>query len=161
MTELKPACLEALAAIETDPLDLPPAVAAHVSRCTACSEARVAWLALEDAPPAQPPAGYFDQLPARILRKLPARPRPQGHAYLWALAAALLLAVGVGGFYLGRANSQPMEEASLASAPLERATTLPETPFLENDDTMTRLHKLKPEEAKALIDRLDAKESKP
>ena len=162
MNDRTQACLEALAAIETDPLELPPSVEAHVARCTTCSEARVAWLAMEDAPPALAPAGYFEHLPDRILMKLPARPRkgvlPPA---LWALAAGLLLAVGAGGFMVGRANRPPLAEATLAPAPQGLPGSQPETPFLENDDSMTQLHRMNPQEAKALLDRLDAKEQKP
>ena len=161
MTGRTQACLEALAAIEADPLALPPQVEAHVKSCMACSETRVAWLAMEDSAPVPVPAGYFDHLPDRILMKLPAKPR-RGylHPTLWALAAGLLVAVGAGGFLLGRANRQPMVEANLAPAPQELPAALPETPFLENDDTMAQLHKMSPKEAKALIDRLDAQEQK-
>lgn len=165
MSTPSPSCLEALAAIEADPLVLPEAVEAHVAGCPACFEARVAWLALEDAPPAQAPAGYFDHLPARILRKLPAKPRPLSRrpAY-WAMAAGLLLAVGIGGFLAGRANRQPLVEASTAPAvlpePAPAATTLP-TPFQMGDEDMSQLPKLSTEEAQAVIDHLDSKGDKP
>ncbi len=156
------ACLEALAAIEADPLSLPGAVEAHVAGCEACAEARVAWLAMEDTSLPPVPAGYFDHLPARVLRKLPARPSVRYRLPLiWSLAAGFLLAVGGGGFWLGRANRQPLVEATLAPAPVETpAAALPETPFLEGDDEMSQLRKLSPEEAKALLDRLDTKETK-
>jgi hypothetical protein len=156
-----PSCLEALAAIEIDPLALPPAVEAHLEICAACAEARVAWLALEEAPPAQAPAGYFEHLPGRVLRKLPSRPRLLRKPLLWALAAGLLMAVGAGGFWLGQANRKPLVEATLAPAPQELPSALPETPFLEGDDVMTQLHQLSPEEAQAAIDRLDPKGAKP
>jgi hypothetical protein len=165
MTHPSQACHDALAAIEADPLALPPEAEAHVARCPTCSEARVAWLAMEDIPSAQAPAGYFDHLPGRVLRKLPTRAKGiRRYPALWALAAGLLMAVGAGGFWLGRANRQPLVEATLAPAPQELPTTLPETPFLEADDPVDQLHKLTPEEAKALMDNLEpkpAKESKP
>ena len=149
-----PACLEALAAIERDPLDLPAAVEVHLRTCVACSEARVLWLAMEDAPPALAPAGYFDHLSGRVLRKLPARTSWRGQrTLLWALAASMLLAVGAGGFWLGRANRQPVVEATLA--PPSKDSTLPDTPFQEGDDEVSQLHQLSPEEAKALLDRLE------
>jgi len=156
------ACLEALAAIEAEPLDLDPRVEAHLRVCPSCAEARVTWLALQDAPQALAPAGYFEHLPARIVRKLPARPRTRGrHAFLWALAAALLVAVGTGGFMLGRANRQPLVEATLAPAPVEAPAALPESPFQQGDDDLAQLHKLSPEEAKAIIDRLEPQKAKP
>jgi len=163
MIQPKPACLEALAAIEADPLDLPGPVEAHLRGCPACSEARVSWLAMEDAPPAQAPAGYFDHLPGRILRKLPTRPRRSLHLGLWAMAAGLLMAVGVGGFWLGRANQQPLVEAAVTPATVEAPAALPDTPFMEGEDEVAQLRKLSPEEAKALLDGLEpakAKESK-
>ena len=163
MSERSQACREALAAIEQDPLELPPAVAAHVARCPACAEARVQWLAMEDAPPALAPDAYFDQLPGRILGKLPARPASRGqHRWLWAMAAALLVAVGVGGFFLGRVNREPMVEATLAPSvqdPAE-AQALPETPFHLGDDDMTQVRQLSPEAARDLIKRLDTEAAK-
>ena len=162
MSERSQACLAALAAIERDPLDLPPAEAAHVARCPACAEARVQWLALEEAPQALAPAGYFDQLPGRILGKLPARPiRRDQHRWLWAMAAALLVAVGAGGFLLGRVNRGPMVEATLAPAGQDLAPpqVLPETPFHLDDDDLSQVRQLSPEAAKALINRMDAKDA--
>jgi hypothetical protein len=153
---IPPACLETRKFIEADPLDLPAGAEAHILECPACSETRVAWLALEEAPAVQAPAGYFDHLPGRILRKLPARRTPH-RALLWALAATLLAAVGTGGFLLGRANRQPLVEATLAPAPaLAPAGAVPETPFQEADDPMTQVPKLSREEATALLDRLEA-----
>lgn len=158
---VSPACLEARTAIEADPLNLPAGVEAHVQGCLACFETRVAWLALEDAPPALPPAGYFDRLPGRILRKLPARPRSR-RPLLWALAAGLLAAVGTGGFLLGRVNRQPLVEATLAPAPAEAAAEpLPDTPFKETDDLMNEVRKLTPEETQAVLDRLESPGSTP
>jgi hypothetical protein len=148
------ACLEARKAIEADPLNLAPAAEAHVRDCVACFETRVAWLAMDDAPPVQVPADYFVHLPERILRKLPARPRNH-HALLWALAAGLLAAVGTGGFLLGKANRQPMVEATLSTQPTASASPLPDAPFQEADDVMSEVHKLTPDEAKALLDRLE------
>jgi hypothetical protein len=158
MIRQNPACLEALAAIETDPLDLPGPVEAHLRACPSCSEARVAWLAMEDAPLPQAPAGYFDHLPGRVLRKLPPRPRVGSHStLLWALAAGLIAAVGAGGFLLGRANRTPVVEAQLAPATVEPAATLPENPFSMGDEDLNQLHKLSPEQAQAIFDRMETK----
>lgn len=154
-------CLEALAAIEVDPLDLPPEVEAHVKACAGCSEARVTWLAMEDAPAALAPAGYFDQLPGRVLRKLPGRPRAGGRpTALWGLAAALLMAVGFGGFWLGRANRQPLVEATYTPAAAELPTALPETPFMEGDDEVAQLRKLPPEKAATVLEGLEPRPAK-
>ncbi|BDU77209.1 hypothetical protein [Mesoterricola sediminis] len=166
MTGLPSPCLEALKAIEADPLALPPAAEAHVARCPACAEARVTWLAMEEAPGALAPAGYFDRLPGRVLRKLPAtRPALQRPALLWALAAGLMAAMGTGGFLLGRANRQPVVEASINPAAVPAAqdlpATLPDAPFQEGDEEITQLHNLSAEEAKALIDKADAQGSQP
>ena len=163
MSERSQACQDALAAIEQDPLELPPAVMAHVARCPACAEARVQWLAMEEAPQALAPAGYFDQLPGRILGKLPARPVRTGqHRWLWAMAASLMVAVGLGGFLLGRANREPMVEATLAPATQDQALpqVLPETPFHIDDDDLSQVRQLSPEAARALIQRMDAKDAK-
>ncbi|BDU73361.1 hypothetical protein [Mesoterricola silvestris] len=154
-------CLEALAAIEADPLDLPAEVEAHVRGCSGCSEARVTWLALDDAPAALAPAGYFDQLPSRIVRKLPTRPRAGGgHGALWALAAGLLMAVGAGGFWLGRANRQPLVEATYTPAAAELPAALPETPFMEGEDEVAQLRKLTPEKADTVLEGLEPKPAK-
>lgn len=151
-------CLEALAAIEVDPLDLPPEVEAHVKACAGCSETRVTWLAMEDAPAALAPAGYFDQLPGRVLRKLPSRPRAGNRqAALWALAAGLLMAVGFGGFWLGRANRQPLVEATYTPSAAELPAALPETPFMEGEDEVAQLRGLPPEKADTVLQGLEPK----
>ena len=159
MNQSKPACLEALGAIERDPLVLPAAVEDHLASCPSCSETRVAWLALEETPHVPVPAAYFDQLPARVVRKLPARPRSRSaQSYWWAMAAGLLVAVGAGGFYLGRANRQPLVEATTSEPTEAVPAALPETPFQVADEDLSQLHKLSPRQAKELLDRLDAQE---
>ena len=152
-------CRAALADIEQDPLHLPLVSEVHVRTCVACAEARVAWLAQVDSQ-AQAPPGYFDQLPDRILSKLPTRSRRRPHPVLWALAAALLLVVGGGGYWAGRANRQPMVEATLApSAPEHDA--LPDTPFLEGEEDYAQLPSLSPEQAHQLIERVRGQEARP
>jgi len=154
-------CRQALAEIEVDPLELTPVTAAHVRTCHACAETRVAWLAQEETQ-AQAPAGYFERLPDRILSKLPVRTRSRRpHFALWAMAAAVLLAVGVGGFWAGRANRAPMVEATLAPATVETHDTLPDTPFLEGEEDYVQLPNLSPEEAHALIERVRSQDSRP
>ena len=152
-------CQHALNAIEADPLELPEDVLAHLRTCLACSEARVHWLAQEEAPAALAPAGYFDQLPQRVLRKLPARRRQfsRHHAILWLAAAGLALAVGVGGYLAGRVQRAPVVEASLDNPPTDLNELLPEAPFDEGDDVLTQLSDLSPQDAEAVLQRLETR----
>ena len=128
-------CQKALVCIQADPLALPEAIEAHLKHCDACAEARVAWLAQEDNAAALAPAGYFDQLPSRILAKLPGRaPASRWHPLLWVSAAGLGLAVATGGFLLGLSRRPPMAEATLAVPVQETYELLPDTPFQEAED---------------------------
>ena len=154
------ACLSALAEIETDPLRLTPASAAHTETCPACAETRIAWLAQEDFE-VQAPAGYFERLPERILSKLPAGPRRRLHPALWAMAAALLLAVGTGGFWVGRANRTPMVEATLVPVSADSHETLPDTPFQEGEEDYAQLPNLSPEQARMVIERVRNQDDRP
>jgi hypothetical protein len=155
------ACRQALADIEQDPLALSAATEAHVQGCRACSETRIAWLAQQDAQ-AQAPAGYFERLPDRVLSKLPSGPRRlRPHLALWALAAALLLAVATGGFWAGRANRTPVVEATLAPAAFDAHDPLPDTPFQEGEDDFAQLPSLSPEQAQQLIERVSNQEDRP
>jgi hypothetical protein len=164
---LPEACARTLARIEADPLDLPEEAAAHLATCPACAEARVAWLAQDDAEDlaeaawTHAPAGYFERLPDRVLGKLPPvrRTRPvllahRGHLALWALAATLLAAVAIGGFWAGRANRTPLVEATLVQPPAETRETLPDAPFQEADDDYTHINELSPEQAHVLLERV-------
>jgi hypothetical protein len=163
LLSLPEACQTALAAIEQDPLDLPAEVHAHLHRCPACTEARVQWLALEETPHALAPAGYFDRLPERIQRKLPAKPGVlhRSHKLLWAAAAALLMTgVGIGGFWLGKANKTPLVEATLPKMPASVREVAPENPFHE-DDLLSQLSELTPEQAEQVFRRLEASPSAP
>ncbi len=153
------ACDATLAAIERDPLTLPGEALAHLRRCPACAEARVQWLALDEVPNALAPAGYFDRLPTRIQRKLPARAGLLGRPrkLLWAAAAALLMAgTGVGGFWLGKANKAPLVEATLPRNPSEVQEMIVDAPFQEDDDALTQLSTLSQEEAEAVLKQLEA-----
>jgi hypothetical protein len=155
------ACVQALAEIEADPLALSPAAEAHVRTCVACAETRVAWLAQEETV-VQAPAGYFDQLPDRILTKLPCGPRRRRpHLALWAMAAALLLTVGAGGFLAGRANRTPMVEATLVQPSPEPRETMPDTPFREAEDDYAQLPNLSPEEARRLVEQVQGQVPRP
>jgi len=152
-------CESALAAIEQDPLELSSETRAHLRGCPACAEARVHWLAMQEAPYALTPAGYFDQLPARVLRKLPTRPGllKRSHRLLWAAAAAILMTgMGVGGFWLGKANKQPLIEATLPRNPSEAQELMPETPFQEDEDAISQLSKLPQEDAEEVLKRMES-----
>ena len=161
---LPEACARTLTAIEADPLELAPEAAAHARTCPACFEARVAWLAQAETD-VQAPAGYFDRLPERVLGKLPASPRRrQLHPALWALAATLLLAVGVGAFWAGRANRAPLVEATLVQPAAEHGDareTLPDTPFQEGEEDYAQLPDLSPEQAHQLIQAVSAQAPRP
>jgi hypothetical protein len=152
------ACAATLSAVEADPLDPGPVAEAHLKVCTACAETRVFFLAQEDIADALAPAGYFDRLPGRILRKLPARPAlhhrlgPLG----WATAAALLMAVGAGAFLAGRANRTPYVEATLPRQPDILEVSATDTPFHNHEEEASQIQTLSPEEMKALLKRLDA-----
>lgn len=152
---LPDACRRALAALEADPLAPGPEAERHLRVCLPCAEARVHWLALQDttaeAACAQAPIGYFDRLPGRLVRKLPA-PRRNPRPLLWAAAALLLAGAGTGGFFLGRLHRPPVVEAA---AP-ERLEGLPEAPFQTDEDPLQQLQTLSPEEARRVLDGLRA-----
>ena len=84
-------CAQALSALQADPVDPSAEAERHLRTCRACAEARVAFLAQEEAPEVLAPAGYHERLPDRILAKLPARaPLHRRLAPLtWAAAAAM------------------------------------------------------------------------
>lgn len=153
--KLPEACTRALAEIEAEPLDLSPTAEDHLRTCPACREARVVWLAQAEDTPVLAPAGYFDRLPDRVLAKLPPAPRRSQprHLVLWALAAGVMAAVGVGGYLAGRANRTPLVEATLAPAG-ETRDTLPDTPFQEGEDDYAQLPDLTPEQAQELVERV-------
>ncbi len=154
---IPPNCVAALAAIQIDPLDPGAEAETHMKICRACAEARVAYFAQEDFPEALAPAGYFDRLPDRVLRKLPTRRslHQRLRPFTWA-AAVLLLAVGTGAFWAGRANRAPLVEASLPRASPEVLEILPDTPFQDSEDAVsedaaTKLSALSEEDANAVI----------
>lgn len=157
------ACALALDAVLLDPLEPGAEAEAHMLTCLACSEARVAYLAQEEAPEALVPAGYFDRLPSRVLRKLPQRSRLrlQLHPLTWATAAALLMAVGAGAFWAGRANRTPYVEATRQPEVMEPALSVSDTPFHDRDEDAAQIQALTPEEMKAFLKRLDAPPSTP
>lgn len=166
MTALHPDSPEyakVLAALEADPLHLPPDVADLVRRDPALAELRVQWLALEEAPAPLAPAGYFERLPGRVAGKLPGQPRRlavRSTPLLWAAAAAALLAIGTGGFLAGRANREPLVEAK---APVEGSHryAVGDAPFQETDDLLAQADQLSPEQLQALVKRLESKPKQP
>lgn len=150
---LPAACASTLGAVLVDPLDPGTEAEVHMKVCRACSETRVAYLAQDEAPEALAPAGYFDRLPDRVLRKLPTRPgllRRVG-PFAWAAAAALLMAVGAGAFWAGRANRTPLVEATLPRPASEVQEVLPEAPFQDQEDALTQLTALSQKDADAVI----------
>jgi hypothetical protein len=158
-------CSHALAAVLVDPLDPGVDVEVHMQTCRACSEARVAYLAQEDCPAVLAPAGYFERLSDRVLRKLPARSglRHRVRPLAWAAAAALLMSVGAGAFWAGRANRTPLVEATLPRLPelQETGSTVSDTPFHDREEDAAQVQTLTPEELKALLNHLDASPSSP
>ena len=150
-------CQTALAALEADPLVLPGPVAEHLQVCQACSEARVLWLALEEVPPVAVPAGYFEGLGFRILRKLPPRRAPfSRRPVLWLAAAALLGAAGMGltGFFMGKAVRAPLMEAAQPRDLPQHPDPQAETPFVDAEDSISQLSNLSPKEADETLRRL-------
>lgn len=151
-------CQRALAAIEADPLDLPEDVQAHLRTCLSCREARVLWLAQEEAPAASAPHGYFMALPQRVLRKLPAQRMRilRRHPVLWLAAAGLALALGVGGYLVGRVKNAPVAEATLAQPAVDLNELTPESPFDEGDDALSQLADLSPKDVDKVLQRLES-----
>jgi hypothetical protein len=155
------ACSAALKAIEGDPLNLPPADHAHIQSCLACTEARVLWLAQEEAPPALVAADYFERLPARILGKLPPARRTTSQRPKWlAAAAALMLITAGGGFWAGRINREPLVEASAIHTPADLKEIQPELPFHDKYEVIEQVQNLTPEEAETLLKQLEKQDSK-
>ena len=148
----------ALQAIEADPLNLSADVAALVRQSPALSELRVHWVALEDPSATVPmaPTGYFQALPGRVLRKLPIKlaARHRFHPALWAVAAALMLAIGAGGFWAGKANRTPLVEAKAQESEPAKDLPVADAPFQESDDVLVQIQNLSPEEIQQLADKV-------
>lgn len=155
------ACNRTLNAVLVDPFDPGSDAEAHMRTCRACSEARVAYLAQEEAPEVLAPMGYFERLPERVLRKLPARPALHRRIppLTWAAAAALLLAVGGGAFWAGLANRTPYVEAARQPEIVEGAES--DTPFHDHEEDAAQVQTLDPDEMKALLKRLDPPQPAP
>ena len=164
MILLPPACAAALAAIEADPLDPGAAAEAHLRACPACAEARVMLLAQEDSALPLAPAGYFEALPARITRKLPAAKAPRRlPTWLWAAAAAILMVAGVGGYLAGRATpaSQVLQPMAQQVQPADLSNQERALPFHDRDEDTAEIGGLSPAEMKELVSSLDAGHAKP
>lgn len=161
-TPLPDPCALAMAAVLGDPLAPGAAAEAHLRSCRGCAEARVVLLAQEEVPGTALPEGYLERLPGRVLGKLPGSPvrlrRP--HPVLWAAAATLLMAVGAGAFWAGRANRAPLVEASLPAPEAPEATAESDTPFHDREEEAAQVHALSPEEMRALLKRLETPRSR-
>lgn len=158
MSPLPEACIRALAAVEADPLEPGMAVEAHLRICAACAEARVMLLAQEDASLPLAPAGYFEALPARITRKLPATKTPRRlPSWMWAAAAAVLMATGLGGYFAGRATPAPLALQPMAQQlqPSDLTSQDRVVPFHDRDEDLAELGNLSPSEMKDLVSTLD------
>ncbi|HET8714391.1 MAG TPA: hypothetical protein VFM16_01095 [Holophagaceae bacterium] len=152
------ACARVLDRVAADPLAPGAEAEAHLQACPACAEARVMLLAQEDAPAPLAPAGYFEALPSRVVRKLPAAKAPRRlPGWLWAAAAAVLVAASLGGFLAGRATPAPPVLQPMAQQ-TQPADTLPQDralPFQDRDEDLAELGGLSPAEMKALVSSLD------
>lgn len=157
---LPDACLQAMNAIQADPLNLDDKSEAHLRHCPLCREARVQWLAMEDAAPPLAPAGYFDTLPDRVQRKLPLKPVKHLHTQpiLWAVAAALIVAAGLGGYWSGKATPQPAAVA-ISVPDTETLDAMPEAPFHDSEDPVNQLNDLTPEESRTVLKKLAASQT--
>jgi hypothetical protein len=155
---LTESCAHTLDAILLDPLEPGNEAETHMRSCRACSEARVAYLAQEDFPAALAPAGYFDRLPDRVLRKLPVRLalHHRMRPFTWAAAAALLLAVCAGAFWAGRANRAPLVEATLPRQPevVEASVAVSDTPFHDREEDAAQIQTFTPDEMQAFLEHL-------
>jgi hypothetical protein len=161
MTALPEPCARAMAALEADALEPGDEAEAHLRACAACAEARVLLLAQEDAPLPLAPAGYFEALPARIGRKLPAAkaPRRRLPSWMWAAAAAVLMAAGLGGYLAGRATPAPavlQPMAQQTGSPSDLAGQDRALPFHDRDEDLAEIGGLSPSEMKDLVSELDA-----
>ena len=162
MIPLPEACARALAALETDALEPGHEAEAHLRACAACAEARVMLVAQEEAPLPLAPAGYFEALPARIGRKLPAAKSPRRlPGWLWAAAAAVLMAAGLGGYLAGRATPAPpvLQPVAQQTAPSAESSASQDRalPFHDRDEDLAELGGLSSAEMKELVSKVDAK----
>lgn len=156
---LPEACAFALEAVAANPLDPGAEAESHLRTCAPCAEARVMLLAQEETTSPLVAAGYFESLPSRVLRKLPvARPaRRSMPTWIWAAAAAILMAAGVGGYLAGRATPAPPTLLPMArqTAPSDLASPDPSLPFQDRDDDLAEIGAMSPSELKDLVSKLE------
>ena len=158
MIPIPEACARALAALETDPLEPGGEAEAHLRICGACAEARVMLLAQEDAPLPLVPAGYFEALPARVTRKLPAAKGPRRlPAWIWAAAAAILMAAGLGGYLAGRATPAPpvLQPMAQQTQPADITGQDRAMPFHDRDEDLAEVGGLSPSQMQELVSTMD------
>ncbi len=163
MIPLPEACARAMAALELDPLEPGGEAEAHLRGCAACAEAQVLLLAQEDAALPLAPAGYFEALPGRVLRKLPAaKARRRLPAWIWAAAAALLVAGGLGGYLAGRTTAVPtVAPMAQQIQPTDLSAPDRALPFHDRDEDMAEVGGLSQTEMKDLVSTLDRDASAP
>ena len=156
---LPEACALTLEAVAANPLDPGAEAEAHLRTCAACAEARVMLLTQEETTTPLVPAGYFESLPSRVSRKLPsARPARRGlPVWIWAAAAAVLMAAGVGGYLAGRATPAPPMLLPMArqTAPVDLSNPDQSLPFQDRDDDLAEIGTMSPSELKELVSKLE------
>jgi len=72
------------------------------------------------------------------------------------ISAVLALALGVGGYLAGRVQNAPVVEATLAKPPADLNELMPESPFEEDEDPISQLSDLSPEDAELVLQRLES-----
>ena len=146
-------CRDALRAIEGGPIDLDAETLGHISACRQCSEARVMWLALEDCDNAQAPAGYFEALPGRVLRKLPAQAtRHLSKIPLLTTAATLLILAGTtGGYWFGRHDQTGPVLLEAVHTPRDFQDIFADPTSFSSFELFSQIPDLTPEETKAMM----------
>jgi len=154
-------CQDALRAIEADAINLPIEALKHVSRCSMCFEARVLWLAQEDFPHQMAPAGYFENLPSRVLQKLPvAKKHPLYRLPLLLSAASLLLFAGLSGYWYGRqGHISPIILEAIVPPNNIRDPLLNDVASFYNIELFSQINDLTLEEAQALMNDLKKQEA--
>ena len=113
------------------------------------------WLAQEEAPVPLAPAGYFEQLPRRILRKLPSgRAKGSRHTILWLAAAGLAWPWASAAIWRAGSSGPPWWKP--AWRPRDPVELVPDAPFDEGEDVLSQLSELSPEDAEAVLQRLES-----
>jgi len=148
-------CQNALRAIETDPLNLPPDALEHVLACPSCSEVRVMWLAQDDFDSPIAPAGYFDSLPYRVLQKLPVSSnRFRMRTPLLLSAASMILIASAGGYWFGRQSMPAPMIMEAVLPPRDMQDILQDTTSFSSIELFSQVQYLTQEETNALMEDL-------